>query len=97
MKQSFLLFGILCLVVMSFSSFVGRRIEKRTTLLPTVTEASNPYYIIIDKSDYELKVFDNLGWYATYPIVFGSKDLSDKLREGDRRTPRAVLRLWSRK
>ena len=48
---------------------------------------NNPYYIIIDKSDYELKVFDNLGWYATYPIVFGTKDLSDKMREGDKKTP----------
>ncbi|CAN5867733.1 hypothetical protein BH11BAC4_BH11BAC4_02820 [soil metagenome] len=47
----------------------------------------NPYYIIVDKSDYELKVYDDEGWYATYPIVFGSKDLSDKMREGDRRTP----------
>ena len=33
----------------------------------------NPYYIIVDKSDYELKVYDDEGWYATYPIVFGSK------------------------
>src|SRR5207344_3308800 len=47
----------------------------------------NSYYIIIDKSDYELKVYDDEGWYATYPIVFGSKDLSDKMKEGDRRTP----------
>jgi len=49
--------------------------------------ADNPYYIIVDKSDYELKVYDDEGWYATYPIVFGSKDLSDKMREGDKRTP----------
>jgi murein L,D-transpeptidase YafK len=47
----------------------------------------NPYYIIIDKSEYELYVYDDEGWYATYPIVFGSKDLSDKMREGDKRTP----------
>ncbi len=47
----------------------------------------SPYYILVDKSDYELKVFDAEGWYATYPIVFGSKDLSDKMREGDKRTP----------
>lgn len=49
--------------------------------------AESPYYIVVDKSDYELKVYDKLGWYATYPIVFGSKDLSDKMREGDKRTP----------
>ena len=27
----------------------------------------NPYYIIISKKDYELKVYDDQGWYATYP------------------------------
>ena len=47
----------------------------------------NPYYIIVDKSEYELYVYDDEGCYATYPIVFGSKDLSDKMREGDKRTP----------
>ena len=47
----------------------------------------NPYYIIVDKSEYELKVYDDEGWYATYPIVFGSRDLGDKMREGDKRTP----------
>lgn len=47
----------------------------------------NPYYIIVDKSEYELYVYDDEGWYATYPIVFGSKDLSDKMLAGDKRTP----------
>jgi len=55
---------------------------------PAVADSSeNPWYIIVDKSDYELKVYDDEGWYATYPIVFGSKDLSDKMKEGDKRTP----------
>lgn len=49
--------------------------------------AASPFYIIVDKSDYELKVYDAEGWYATYPIVFGSKDLGDKMREGDKKTP----------
>ncbi|MDB5201989.1 MAG: L,D-transpeptidase [Ferruginibacter sp.] len=61
------------------------------------TLAENPYYIIIDKSDYELKVFDDEGWYATYPIVFGSKDLSDKMREGDRRTPTGTFKIVLKK
>ena len=49
--------------------------------------AASPFYIIVDKSDYELKVYDVEGWYATYPIVFGSVDLGDKMREGDKKTP----------
>ena len=53
----------------------------------------NTFYIIVDKSDYELKVYDEEGWYATYPIVFGSKDLSDKMREGDKRTPNGKFKV----
>ena len=54
---------------------------------PVVVIEESPYYIIVDKSDYELKVYDDEGWYATYPIVFGSKDLGDKMKEGDKKTP----------
>lgn len=55
--------------------------------VPVKDSVDNPYYIIVDKSDYELKVYDEEGWYATYPIVFGSKDLGDKMKEGDKKTP----------
>ncbi len=34
--------------------------------------------IVIDKSDYELTVYDEQGWYATYPVVFGNNSLLDK-------------------
>jgi murein L,D-transpeptidase YafK len=61
------------------------RVAKKTPV--AADSANNPYYIIVDKSDYELKVYDEEGWYATYPIVFGSKDLSDKMKEGDKLTP----------
>lgn len=43
--------------------------------------------IIIDKSDYELSVYDEKGWYATYPVVFGNNSLADKKMEGDKNTP----------
>ena len=57
----------------------------------------NPYSIIIDKSDYELKVYDDEGWYATYPIVFGSKDLGDKMWEGDKKTPDGRFKVIAKK
>jgi murein L,D-transpeptidase YafK len=66
-----------------------RVVKKQVKQAKAVVKDSiyNPYYIIVDKSEYELYVYDDEGWYATYPIVFGSKDLSDKMREGDKRTP----------
>ena len=35
--------------------------------------------VVILKESYELKVYDQDGWYATYPVVFGSKSLGDKM------------------
>lgn len=79
--------------------------KKRTAMNPPAAKhhkkvtpsEENPYYIIIDKSDYELKVYDEEGWYATYPIVFGSKDLGDKWREGDKKTPDGHFKVIQKK
>lgn len=54
-------------------------------------------YIIIDKSDYELSVYDSKGWYGTYPVVFGNSSLSDKKMEGDRNTPEGTFHILSKK
>jgi murein L,D-transpeptidase YafK len=77
----------------------------------TVTKAKKraslpvaPVYVVIDKSDYELQVFDAQGWYATYPVVFGNNSLEDKKMEGDRLTPEGIFHIvrkrphekWSR-
>jgi len=53
--------------------------------------------IVVVKSDYELKVYDKDGWYATYPVVFGSKSLDDKMMEGDRKTPEGVYHIASKR
>jgi murein L,D-transpeptidase YafK len=55
------------------------------------------YSVIIDKSDYELRVYDDLGWYATYPVVFGNKSLGDKKMEGDRNTPEGTFHIINKK
>lgn len=107
MKKS-LLFSTAAIVgAFALSAFMvpGKKIKrssKKTAEIPTSkkdtssTEETN-YYIIIDKSDYELKVYDDDGWYATYPIVFGSKDLGDKMREGDRKTPDGKFKIILKK
>ena len=47
--------------------------------------------ITIDKSDYELHVYDDKGWYATYPVVFGNNSLADKKMEGDKPSRSSVF------
>jgi murein L,D-transpeptidase YafK len=87
-----------CILSFTFDKGKKKKTAKKTTVkkvvkpkpvevVATEDSSTNTYYIIVDKSDYELKVYDEEGWYATYPIVFGSKDLTDKYKEGDKRTP----------
>ena len=56
-----------------------------------------PVRVVIDKSDYEMHVYDAEGWYATYPVVFGSNSLADKKMEGDRLTPEGDFRIVSKR
>jgi len=53
--------------------------------------------IVINKSKYELSVYDDKGWFATYPCVFGNNDMSDKLMEGDRKTPEGSFHIASKR
>ncbi|MBC7850466.1 MAG: L,D-transpeptidase [Chitinophagaceae bacterium] len=90
------------LTVLSFlivlASFSFRGIENRVAKRNQRTlEPVGVVYIIIDKSDYELQVYDEEGWYATYPVVFGNKDLSDKLMEGDKKTPEGTFKIISKR
>jgi murein L,D-transpeptidase YafK len=53
--------------------------------------------IVIDKSNYELNIYDSEGWYATYPVVFGSKTHDDKMMEGDRKTPEGSFKITTKR
>lgn len=53
--------------------------------------------LVVEKSKYELSVYDDEGWQATYPVVFGNKDQGDKMREGDRKTPEGHFTIISKK
>jgi murein L,D-transpeptidase YafK len=110
MKVSVFKYGIGLLVLAAILSFSADKGKKKKSVAkartakavkpekPVIPETiENPYYIIVDKSDYELKVYDEEGWYATYPIVFGSKDLGDKMKEGDKRTPDGQFRVMIKK
>jgi murein L,D-transpeptidase YafK len=75
----------------------GKRTNKRDSYFRKETargEAkNNSYYIIISKKNYELRVYDDKGWYATYPCVFGSNDFRDKYMAGDKRTPEGNFKI----
>lgn len=66
--------------------------SRATNALPVT-----PVKIVIDKSDYELHVYDAKGWYATYPVVFGANPLADKKQEGDKLTPEGSYRIAAKR
>jgi len=61
------------------------------------TIANKGYYIIISKHNYELTLYDDKGWLVKYPVVFGNKDLRDKMQEGDRETPEGTFTILSKR
>jgi len=63
----------------------------------TMEAPTGPMRIVIDKSDYELHVYDAKGWYASYPVVFGNDPLKDKRMEGDRCTPEGSFKIISKR
>jgi len=67
--------------------------------LPAISHPTrNSYYVVVTKNRYELKVFDSTGdWIVTYPVVFGNKDLGDKMMEGDRKTPEGVFHIAAKR
>src|SRR5689334_13529893 len=73
------------------SSPVGKTTKSKRALGKTMPIA--PIQIIIDKSNYELYVYDKEGWFATYPVVFGNSSLDDKKMEGDRNTPEGSFKI----
>ena len=91
-RISVLLASILLLII-SFSFYSGHRSAK----IRTNKSLDSSFYIIVDKSDFELRVYDTEGWYATYPVVFGSKDPGDKMREGDKKTPNGSFKVILKK
>ena len=78
--------------------FAFRAISNRSSIKRSLRAyPSGSVYIIVDKSDYELHVYDEVGWYATYPVVFGNKSQGDKMMEGDRKTPEGTFRILSKR
>jgi murein L,D-transpeptidase YafK len=94
MKSSGIILTIMAAVLLLSFSGTGKRLVRKNIFNNVL---NGKPYIIINKSDYELHVYDDEGWYATYPVVFGSKTLGDKMMEGDRKTPEGVYKIVTKR
>jgi murein L,D-transpeptidase YafK len=54
-------------------------------------------FLLIDKSDYRLYLYEDVTLRKIYKVVFGNKDQGDKLMEGDRRTPEGTFHIQSKR
>ena len=69
-----------------------------TTSFNKPVAGKDDYYIIIVKHKYELNVYDvDNNLLIIYPVVFGSKDLGDKMMQGDRKTPEGTFHITSKR
>lgn len=85
MKKRLTLFALLtCIVILNTSFYEG-------------IYSKSAYYIVVDKSDYELSIYDSEGWLITFPIVLGNDDLGDKLIQGDRKTPEGTFTIINKR
>ena len=58
----------------------------------------NIFTVVISKSKYSLTLIDASGqWISSYPVVFGSKDLGDKMMQGDRKTPEGTFHIVAKR
>ena len=87
-------------LLLTDSHQTGNLSSTNTKVFKRATTGNGPLgniSIIIDKSDYELSVYDEKGWFATYPVVFGSNGLDDKRMEGDKKTPEGSFHVISKR
>ena len=84
---------------------IGSTSFKTPSRITTKHATKDTYRILVIKTKYTMKIFDSTGeCLATYPVVFGNKDMGDKMMQGDRRTPEGSFKIsfkrkhekWSR-
>ena len=92
-RKGLLLPGLLVFTLLAFKDSNQRSAHKRFFH----RHLDGEVYIIVIKSNYELQVYDKDGWYATYPAVFGSKSLDDKMMQGDRKTPEGTFHIVAKR
>jgi murein L,D-transpeptidase YafK len=83
------LLGIICITNTSFTKKFS---------VNFATAGKNSFLVVVTKSKYELQLYDSSGdLMLTYPVVFGNKDLGDKMMQGDRKTPEGTFHIINKR
>jgi murein L,D-transpeptidase YafK len=87
-----------CLLVLIFplSSFNSESDLYTVRLNPSSIDADK-VFLLVDKSEYRMYLYEDVTLIKIYKVVFGNKDMSDKVMQGDRRTPEGTFRILSKR
>ena len=85
--------AVILLILSQLSCVTRVSVERKASFTKKHPQPIGMVRIVVDKSDYILKIYDEKGWFATYPVVFGNKSLADKKFQGDRNTPEGTFRI----
>jgi murein L,D-transpeptidase YafK len=96
MKSQSVILIICSAIMLAISSFTFV-IRSKSFSQQHLSKKASTYSVVVDKTNYELKVYDQDGWLLTYPVVFGTSEMTDKMMEGDRRTPEGTYKIVSKK
>ncbi len=66
------------------------------SLLSHKSSTTGVVYVVVDKSENTITIFDATDWLVQWPCTFGSDDISDKLYQGDRRTPEGKFKITAK-
>lgn len=89
---------LLCLLLVSVSGLNAGRFEDLYTVKVNRNNIDpDKVFLLIDKSDYRLYLYEDVTLRKVYKVVFGNRDQSDKRLEGDRRTPEGTFRIQSKR
>lgn len=75
---------------------VGNAELYRVRLAPSSVDPDK-IFLLIDKSDYRMYLYEDVTLRKIYKVTFGNNDQSDKMIQGDRRTPEGVFHISNKR
>jgi murein L,D-transpeptidase YafK len=88
--------SILLLIFIPLVGFNNENSLYTVKLNPADIDADK-VFLLIDKSDYRLYLYEDVTLLKIYKVVFGSRELRDKLVQGDRQTPEGTFHITSKR
>jgi len=88
---------LFCLLLLSVTGMNAGREDLYTVRITPDNIDPDKVFLLIDKSDYRLYLYEDVTLRKVYKVVFGNRDQSDKRNEGDRRTPEGTFHIQSKR